>query len=235
MNIFRSIISKIKEIYRLRSSESYIAYLRGRGIIIGSGTYIQSPKTTSIDDTRPSLVSIGENCFINNYFEIHTHDWVSHVFLHSGRELVNSSGRVTIGNNVAFGRHVVVLKGVTIGDNCFIGAGSIVSKDIPANSIAVGSPAKVVMTLDEYYNKRLQLSEVEAFDYARSIIERFGRMPQPKDFREEFPLFVDGKDVDKYPEIPIRQQLGPAFERYCREHVAKYSGFDEFLKAINRP
>lgn len=229
--MIKRILSKILELKRRRSSDSYIAYLRSRGIVIGKGTYIQSPKHTDIDDTRPSLVSIGENCFINKYFELHTHDWVSHVFLHSGRELINSSGKVTIGDNVAFGRHVTVLKNVTIGDNCFIGAGSIVTKDIPSNSIAVGIPAKVIMTLEEYYQKRLQVREQEAFELARSIMDRFERMPMASDFREEFPLFVNGSEVDKYPEIPIRMQLGPAYERYCRCHVAKYDGLDEFIKA----
>lgn len=47
-----------------------------------------------------------------------------------------------------------VLKGVTIGDNCIIGIGSIVTKDIPANSVAIGNPAKVVCSLDEYFEKR---------------------------------------------------------------------------------
>lgn len=46
-----------------------------------------------------------------------------------------------------------VLKGVTIGDNCIIGIGSIVTKDIPANSVAIGNPAKVVCSLDEYFEK----------------------------------------------------------------------------------
>ncbi len=231
--MIKKLINKIKELYRLRSSESYITYLRKRGILIGEGTYIQSPKTTEIDDTRPSLVTIGKNCFINKHFEIHTHDWATHVFLHSNREFVNSSGRVIIGNNVAFGRHVMVLKGVTIGDNCFIGANSVVTKDIPSNSIAVGTPARVIMTLEEYYQKRLSVSEREAIDYARSIYERFGRKPVPADFWEEFPLFVSGEDINKYPEIPIKRQLGPIFDKYKKEHKAKYSDFDSFLKAIS--
>lgn len=77
---------------------------------------------------------------------------------------------------------MIVLKGVTIGDNCFIGANSVVSRDIPANSIAVGSPAKVIMSLEDYYQKRLSVCEAEAIDYARSIRERFGRMPVAADF-----------------------------------------------------
>lgn len=48
----------------------------------------------------------------------------------------------------------MILKGVTIGDNVFICANSVVSRDIPSNSIAVGSPAHVVHTLDDYYKRR---------------------------------------------------------------------------------
>lgn len=193
---------------------------------------MQDPKHMEIDLTRPSLIKIGKNCFFNSYVEILTHDWVTHVFLHSDREFVNSSGRVNIGNNVTFGRHVMVLKGVTIGDNCFIGANSVVTRDIPANSIAVGSPAKVVMSLEDYYQKRLKVCEAEALDYARSIRERFDRTPVAADFWEEFPLFVSGNEVDKYPEIPIRSQLGPTFDRYVKYHKSKYASLDDFLKAV---
>lgn len=229
--LINRIISKLKEVYYRSSSDRYIAYLRGLGVQIGSGTYIQNPKNTEIDVTRPSLITIGKDCFFNDHVELHSHDWVTHVFLRSDREFVNSSGRITIGNNVAFGRHVMVLKGVTIGDNCFIGANSTVSKDIPANSIAIGSPAKVVMSLEDYYQKRLGVCEAEALDYARSIVERFHRKPVPSDFCEEFPLFVSGDEIDFYPDIPIRRQLGPAYEKYQLTHVAKYRSFDDFINA----
>ncbi len=51
---------------------------------------------------------------------------------------------ITIGNNVWFGGNVAVMPGVTIGDNCTIAAGSIVTKDIPDNSLAAGVPCKVI-------------------------------------------------------------------------------------------
>ncbi len=57
---------------------------------------------------------------------------------------VYTQAPITVGNSVWFGGHVSVMMGVTIGDNCVIGAGSVVTKDIPANSIAVGNPCKVV-------------------------------------------------------------------------------------------
>lgn len=51
---------------------------------------------------------------------------------------------VTIGNDVWFGRRVIIMPGVTIGDGCVIGAGAVVTKDIPPYSVAAGVPAKVV-------------------------------------------------------------------------------------------
>ncbi len=54
---------------------------------------------------------------------------------------------ITVGNNVWFGGSVTVLPGVTIGDNAVIGAGSVVTKDIPANTLAVGNPCKVVRNI----------------------------------------------------------------------------------------
>ncbi len=54
---------------------------------------------------------------------------------------------ITVGNNVWIGGNVCVLPGVSIGDNCVIGAGSVVVDDIPANSVAVGNPCKVIRTI----------------------------------------------------------------------------------------
>ena len=51
---------------------------------------------------------------------------------------------IKVGNNVWFGGNVCVMPGITIGDNTVIGAGSVVTKDIPANVVAVGNPCKVI-------------------------------------------------------------------------------------------
>ncbi|AZI14756.1 sugar O-acetyltransferase [Avibacterium paragallinarum] len=65
---------------------------------------------------------------------------------------------IIIGNNVWIGGNTIILGGVTIGDNSVIGAGSLVNKNIPANSLAMGSPAKVIRQINEqdrinYMNK----------------------------------------------------------------------------------
>lgn len=60
---------------------------------------------------------------------------------------------ISIGNNVYIGNDVIILPGVTIGDNVIIGAGAVVSKNIPSDSVAVGVPARVIKTTQEYFEK----------------------------------------------------------------------------------
>lgn len=67
---------------------------------------------------------------------------------------------------------------------------------IPFISVAAGTPAKVISSLEDYYTKRKEKSLEESFEFARSIKERYGRMPEPKDFFESFVWFVDGKDIE---------------------------------------
>ena len=58
---------------------------------------------------------------------------------------------IKVGNNVLIGYRAIIMPGVTIGDNVVIGAGSVVTREIPSNCVAVGTPAKPIKTLDEYY------------------------------------------------------------------------------------
>ena len=63
------------------------------------------------------------------------------------RDKWESAAPITLGDNVWLGGGVIVCPGVTIGDNTVVGAGSVVTKDLPANVVAVGSPARVVREL----------------------------------------------------------------------------------------
>ena len=68
----------------------------------------------------------------------------------------------------------------------------------------------------------------EAIDYARSIKERFDRLPVPCDFWEEFPLFLKREEDPE--DIPVRYQLGDSYNYYRKNHVPRYDSFSEFLK-----
>ena len=90
-------------------------------------------------------VTIGDDCFIGPNVSIYT-------ACHSTDPIERNTRQewakpVTIGNNVWIGGSVTILPGVTIGDNVTIGAGSVVTLDIPSNTVAVGNPCKVVKSL----------------------------------------------------------------------------------------
>lgn len=215
------------------SADKYVKYLKRGGVKIGKNFHIYGNlRSVKIDMTRPSLVEIGDNVGINANFTLLTHDYVTAVFKTKYHDFINSSGKVKIGNNTNFGINCTVLKGVTIGDNCFIAAGSLVTKDIPSDSIAAGVPAKVICSMDDYYAKRKIICEAEAFEYARSIVERWGRKPVISDFWEEFHFFVDKNNIKKYESLlPIKNQLGSAYDYWIENHKAKYKTFEEFLEA----
>lgn len=65
------------------------------------------------------------------------------------KQLLCYAKPVTIGRNCWLGANVTVCPGVSIGDNCVIGAGSVVTRDIPANSLAVGVPCRVIREVNE--------------------------------------------------------------------------------------
>lgn len=101
-------------------------------------------------------VTIGDNCNFGSNVTIVT---PIHPMLPDERNLMlTSEGEknslcyakpVHIGNNCWFGTSVTVCSGVTIGDNCVIGAGSVVTRDIPPNTFAAGVPCKVIRELTE--------------------------------------------------------------------------------------
>jgi len=92
-------------------------------------------------------VTFGDNCLLAPNVAIYT---AGHPIHPDSRNSLYEYGiDVTIGNNVWIGGNVVIMPGVTIGDCCVIGAGSVVTKDIPAWSIAAGNPARVIRKITE--------------------------------------------------------------------------------------
>ena len=91
-------------------------------------------------------VEIGDDVQLGPNVQIYDHD---HDFRADGGVKVGKykTSPVKIGNNVWIGGSATILPGVTIGDNVTIGAGSVVTKDIPSNVVAVGNPCRVIKRL----------------------------------------------------------------------------------------
>ena len=115
----------------------------GYNIHIGRNFY--SNHNLVILDGAP--VSFGDNVFIAPNCGFYT---AGHPLEASERNKGLEYARpITVGNNVWIGANVCVVPGVSIGDNCVIGAGSVVVRDIPPFSVAVGNPCKVIKTLKQ--------------------------------------------------------------------------------------
>ena len=230
--MIKDLIRKFRTPKYLQSGEAYIDYLKSKGVRVGKGTIVFDPTKINIDVTRPELLEIGEFVLLHRGTTIMTHDFASRAFLHKFNDFIPSHGKVKIGNNVWLGQNVSILKGVTIGDNVVIGYGSIVTKNIPSNSVAVGSPAKVIMSFDDYYEKRKTQYVEEAIEYALSIYSS-GRTPSVEDFYDDYPAFVDGKNYMDY-DYPYSRVFSPEqFEEWKKNHKAPYNGFNEFMKVVN--
>ncbi|MBN2387441.1 MAG: hypothetical protein JXB85_10500 [Anaerolineales bacterium] len=104
-----------------------------------------------IDPSHYWHITIGDDVALAPRVYILAHDGTTKATLGYTR-----IGKVTIGDRVVIGAASIVMPGVTIGDDVIIGAGSVVTSDIPSNSVAVGNPARVIMTLDKYMEKRRQ-------------------------------------------------------------------------------
>lgn len=123
----------------------------GKHVHLGNNVYVNY-NLTLVDDTA---IYIGDNVMIapNVVLSTGTHP------IHPGlrRKTAQYNLPIQIKENVWLGAGVLVMPGVTIGENSVIGAGSVVTKDIPANVVAVGSPCRVLREINEedlkIYNK----------------------------------------------------------------------------------
>ena len=106
-----------------------------------SGSTINATTTIEIGNN----VLIGSGCLITDT-DSHPIDWKVRI---DERNENTRKAPIKICDNVFIGARSIILKGVTIGENSIIGAGSVVSKNVPANCIACGNPAKIIKTLNE--------------------------------------------------------------------------------------
>jgi acetyltransferase-like isoleucine patch superfamily enzyme len=127
---------------------------REYGLRIGDGCRIFSMDPHDTFGSEPYLIRIGNHVTVTTGVKFITHDGGTWVFRREDPDF-DVFGPIEVKDNVFIGIGTIVMPGVTIGENCVIGARSVVSTDIPPNSVAVGVPARVIMSLDEYRAKKL--------------------------------------------------------------------------------
>jgi maltose O-acetyltransferase len=142
LKIFLKVIKHIRAFIRIeiRSFLIKIELIFKKNVFVGRGVII--------DPEYYWLISIGKNSVLTSGVTILAHDGST-----SNLAGYTKVGRVSIGNDTFIGVKSIILPGVEIGDHVIIGAGSVVSKDIPSGSIAAGNPAVVIGSTSEYLRK----------------------------------------------------------------------------------
>lgn len=121
---------------------------RRQGAVIGRDCRIMIRSFGS----EPFLISIGNHCTLAPDVSLITHDGGAWIFTHDDPTL-QKFGRITILDNCFIGLRATVLPGVTIGPNSIVGACSLVTKDVPPNTVVAGNPARPVCDVETYRSR----------------------------------------------------------------------------------
>ena len=125
-------------------------YFRKQGFQIGENNQILVRGLTS----EPYLVKIGSHCLISSKVLFHNHDGGPHIFRQQLPSL-QRFGTIVIHDNCFIGFGATIMLNISIGPNSIVGACSVVTKDVPPNTIVAGNPARVVSSIDRYKEKVL--------------------------------------------------------------------------------
>jgi len=140
MNFIKGIWNSFIKLVLLKCSDRQrIIYLRRLGVKIGERCRIRTLKFS----TEPYLIEIGDHVAVAANTEFITHDGATWAF----EDEVDGGGifgKIVIGNNVFIGINCILLSNTSIGDNCIVGAGSVVRGHFPENSVIAGNPAQIV-------------------------------------------------------------------------------------------
>jgi len=121
-------------------------------IQIGENTTIEQAHIAATESN--SKIIIGSDCMLSNEIQIRTGDSHSIIDNISGKR-INKAKNVVLKNHVWVGARAIILKGVTIDDNSIIGSAAVVTKNVPANTIVAGNPAKQIKSDVNWLRQRI--------------------------------------------------------------------------------
>ena len=149
-------------------------YFRKIGMQIGENNRIY-PENLGAE---PYLVKIGNHCTIAAGVSFITHDGAGWVFTDE-MPSIQKYGAIEILDNCFIGLKVIIMPGIKVGPNSIVAAGSVVTKDVPANTIVGGSPANHICDIDQYKEKLIKTwSAQRPSEYLKELDD--GRIYSPK-------------------------------------------------------
>lgn len=165
------------------------------------------------------------------------HDYSWSVLRRAYGDVVAEARKTIIGDNCFIGVNSVILMGAHIGDNCIVGAGSVCRGFFPPNSVIAGNPAKVIDTLDNYYEKRKQKYIDEAKEYCWLFFDRHNRWPSVHEMGGYFPIYLE-RSRQALQDNNIRTNLsGDVEEEVISAFLnskAEYDGYQAFLEDVKK-
>ena len=148
MKFIKAILCQVFDLAYFLAKGS-VAYARKKGVNVGNNCRIYIKSWGS----EPFLVSIGDDVTVTSGVKFITHDGSTCLVKDEHGKRYQKFAPITVGSRVFIGVNSIIMPGVTIGSDVVIGAGSVVTKDIPDNSVAIGVPAKVVSSFEDYQAK----------------------------------------------------------------------------------
>lgn len=143
------LLSKLRKFKR----KSYLNGLIKKGLKIGSNSHIVDE--CFLDSAHCHLIEIKNNCTIAPKVAFIAHDASTNKLLKFSR-----AGKITVESDCFVGYGAIILPGVTIGAKSIVAAGSMVTKDVPENSVVAGNPARIISSTDAFLdNLRLELEQ----------------------------------------------------------------------------
>lgn len=233
--ILKSLLGKDKF-----TSDALLDDLREKGAEIGNDVIVYGVSHTMIDRSSPWLLKIGSHVRIAEGTRILTHDYAWSVLKHYTPEvslpgaIFGAQSAVEIGDCVFIGMNAIITRGVKIGDHVIIGAGSVVTRDCPSNGVYAGNPAKRLMSVDEYYQKRKALQFAEARDSALRYKAHFHKDPPREVFDEYFMLFCSKEEAVQNKAFKKKLELLGNYEEslaYMDQNPPMFGSYEEFLQA----
>jgi len=128
-----------------------VAYAKSLGVVMNGVVTIYG-SSYKMFSAEPYLVTLGDNVYISLDAKFICHDGSVLPFRKDIPDL-DITKRINVGDNVFIGLGALVLPGVTIGNNCVVGAYAVVTKDVPDGTIVGGNPARVIKKTSKYLEK----------------------------------------------------------------------------------
>lgn len=165
---------RFEGLYRRTNPNGYewAAYLKHRKTFYAQGDHVYIlPSALMKEASNPKYIRLGSNIRIGSAVFL-CHDGSVHVLNRAFGLHLDRVGKIDVRDNVFIGERAVILPGVTIGPNAIVGAGAVVARDVPENTVVVGSPARPVAKLDDLVER--WKAESDRLPWARLISERQG-------------------------------------------------------------